>query len=1266
MAPEPREREPGEDQPAGTTDARHGVFFDGGAVGADAVVIGINQGIVNQGIVNQFEADQRYSVHDLPNPYLGLRSFTYKDREAFAGREVITTKALRLLTAPGEERALLFITGASGSGKSSFVQAGLFPALEEHYQQQGLITGKAMFRPSRRPLAELASALAQLGVPLDGPFAAAAPYLPAYHAVAPRAAIGLLLIDQFEELFRQPEDSQAQAAEVLRLLAALPPFGDLRMHLIATLRSDFLPDLFEHSDLYEIAKQGLSLRAMNRNELRDAITRPLQLVAPDRCFEDALLDRLAADASADAAYLPLLQVSLEKLWRDGELRLSAYSNLIDAIRERAEDAYTFTDFDSTRQQPRSAGDQAAIMQIFLDLVDVSLDDNPRRDVRRQRTLRELARDNPERRRLITELADARLLSTGVVTEGDQAVEVVDIIHEALIANWDRLHKAIAAQRERLQKRAAFEQALREWERSGREKTHLLDNLRFAEAEELEREGDVALASPAARELLKRSRDARRDAQRRQLRRAYTVAATLAVLLLATTAALAVIYVQQRRTEAQRLAIAAQGLGEAPETALLIAHAALERDHNPETEQALRDAITRASWRPIVLSPPGAIDALPGLNAAVVSSDGQLIAAAADNGAAYLWGMDGAFRVALDGHREPVLALAFCPDSTRIATAAADGTARLWGVDGSLKAMLSGHDGPVTTIAFSLDGQQVLTAGDDGTARLWDSDGTELAVLEGHEDSVLRAIFSPDGTHIVTTSFDGTARLWDASGEPLAVLRGHDDNYGVLSAAFSADGQRVVTAAEDYTARIWELKGEPLQVLEGHGDLLYGAAFSPNGQRVVTVSEDGTARIWDADSGQVRATLRGHTSYVSRAAYSPDGRLIVTASRDGTARVWTADGALRTILQGHTDEVVEAVFSGDGKFIVTASRDGTARAWTVDGTPFPTLRHAEAVLSATFSPDGKRVVTASLDDTARVWNAQGKLLATLTDPAFAGEDADVNTAVFSPDGTMIVTALFNDVAQLWDADGNLLVTFEGHEDSVVSAAFSPDGQRIVTASDDTTARLWDLSGAELAQFQHEAAVQYATFTPDGQYIIAVSEGVAQVWGADDPSPSGGPLWKILVDDWINHTAVSPDGEQLALALGSESIEIWPLDQAANAPLHRLQGHDDLVSSVAFSPDGQHLLSASYDRTVRLWRIGDGAELGAYRFVTRVSSADFSPDGQQVIVALLDGTGRLYPPIDATDTLLQAAACHVGRGLTAAEQARFGVGAGTAVQRCSGRK
>jgi signal transduction histidine kinase len=449
-----------------------GVIISGKVDSIGKDVIGRDQ-IVTTNIVSE---DSPYNVEGIPNPYLGLQAFTYHERDRYAGREKLTNEALQRLISSENQCNLLFVTGASGSGKSSFAQAGLLPALISHYGSKGFRVHHDTFRPSRNPMLRLNDAVSQLG-PKD---------------------IQVIIIDQFEELFTQAIPSQRN--ELVDYLNKLPPFSKCHRVFIATLRSDYLGEMHDNMEtLWEIAKGGIALRSMKPQEIKDAIQRPLQVRFPNgsKRFEGKLVEKLAEDTK-EITFLPLLQVTLEALWNKGELKLSAYNTLTDAIKERADTVWTFRDFDNAHpRKTRSREDQAEMVELLLDLVNVSMDDDTKRDVRIGRQMN----DFTERQRaLLHDLTKARLVSMDI----EDGKEVVGLIHETLIRNWDILRDSITAKRIQLQKRVRFETQLRMWLSSNRDDDYLLSKGQIAEARELESVGDIAVNQKDAQEFLNKS------------------------------------------------------------------------------------------------------------------------------------------------------------------------------------------------------------------------------------------------------------------------------------------------------------------------------------------------------------------------------------------------------------------------------------------------------------------------------------------------------------------------------------------------------------------------------------------------------------------------------------------------------------------------------------------------------------------------------------------------------------------------------------------
>ena len=994
--------------------------------------------------------DQQHDVHGLVNPYLGLQSFTYADHAKYAGREKLITETVARLTTPDDPLALLFVTGASGSGKSSFVQAGVLPALKKHYDK--LNVEYAVFRPSRDPLAALADALwRQLGLPpFDAHTASPADFGDFLQTHTPPQQVNVIVIDQFEELFTQ---SAAQPRDALfALLTQLPPFRSTRTHVIATVRADYLPELFALPALYDIAKRGIDLRVMSVDELREAIQQPLRAAYPEnnKRFQAELVERLAQDAAEDAAYLPLLQVTLEEIWRKGTLTVGSYTNLADAIKQRADKVLAYQDYDAAQpNQPRTPEEQAAILNLCLDLVDVSLDDEARRDVRRRRSKDELVSGAPERARLIDTLTQARLLS--VSTDSSDATRVeVDLIHETLLSNWDCLRQAVAERRHELRRRVRFEQQLKEWNGHNRSNDYLLSGVHLAEAQELEYHNDIALRSADARHFVRRSitreevrrqkelDDARKlaeaetqraDSEKQRaeeqtqsatkLRRqaAYLIGALLIALTAAGIAALFGFESQRQSRTSLSRQLAAQSLSHIDNQFDLALLLSIESRFVDDTIEARSSLIT-------------GLESHPGLT------------------------------TILRSHGDFVVSVAFSPDGKTLASGSADKTISLWDVSNpktpvQLGAPLSGHGDWVFSVAFSPDGR-TLASGSCGKFE----------------------VFSP-------LCIQGEIILWDVSNPKASVqlgapLRGHGD--AVQSVAFSPDGKTLASGSDDKTIILWDVSNPKIPVqlgapLRGHGDLVFSVAFSPDGKTLASGSGDSTIILWDVSNPQVSvqlgAPLSGHGGPVSSVAFSPDGKTLTSGSWDNTIILWDVSNPQVSVqlgapLSGHSNWVRSVAFSPDGKTLASGSDDKTIILWDVSNPKIPVQLgaplsgHGNGVRSVVFSPDGKTLAsTSSMDKTISLWDVSNRQLPVQLGAPLSGHGDLVFSVAFSPDGKTLASGSYDGTIILWDVSNlqspiQLGVPLRGHGDAVQSVAFSPDGQTLASGSLDKKIMVhWEL-------------------------------------------------------------------------------------------------------------------------------------------------------------------------------------------------------------------
>jgi WD40 repeat protein len=1180
-------------------------------------------------------------------PYRGLSALEPQDAAVFFGRDAAIVRGLdriRGLRESGIEK-MLVVLGGSGSGKSSFLRAGLWPRLARDdavFLPLPVIRPEAAVISGRSGLAVvMAAAFARLGVSrtpgaIKQALSQTAPsflqMLDELAGLAKRRLVGIndvsgaptivLCVDQAEELFNA--DGAEEAAAFLDLVAdVLTTSSDAarRVLVIATVRSDRYELL--QSRLASVKQDLFNLPPLPLSEFKGVIEGPARRVseAGGRLAVDpALTERLIADAQgADA--LPLLGFTLERLYADfggdGRLTLADYE-IIGGMQGSIAAAVACALAEPGRLPVIPADKETQLARLRAAFIPwlARIDPETGAAMRRVARLSEIPESS---RAMVERLVASRLL----VADRRDRVDVIEVAHESLLRQWPALASWLEADAHDLKVIEGVERAAGEWARNGRlqawldhraERLAAADKLAMREdfRQRMGEDGVAYLAACHARE------DAERKEKEEALAREQARLAQIATVQKQITAEQGRTAAAQTRTARMQRRAKAALIGVGLLVFVMLGNVLWQQHDTARREmlvytslaaQALKDEqFDRAIRYALQGYPaPGAMPWAP----FSTELEGKLAGAAMSSRLLHVF----------KGHGARINTAAFSPDASRVITASEDGTARLWDVEsGKEIAVLNGHTKPVASAGFSPDGKRVVTVSHDQTARLWDGEaGNEIAVLKGHRGPVRDATFSPDGKRVVTSSDDNTARIWDVeSGKEVVVLRGHS-NF-VRSAAFGRDGKFIVTASEDNSARLWDNEtGKELAILRGHGRPLVDAAFSPDGDRVVTASEDNTARVWDAWSGKEIAVLNGHTNWVVSAAFSPDGTRVVTASDDSTARVWNADTGTEIIaLQGHTQRVSSAAFSPDGKRVATASDDTTIRFWDIEarGEIAVLKGHARGVTRAVFNRDGTRILTASEDRTARVWKVEGGTEAVL--PAHTDW---IHSVAFSRDGRRLVTASSDRTAVVWDFENlKAITTLNGHLRPVLSAAFSPDGMSVVTASEDATVRLWNTeTGKEIAVLKDRlVSLQSAAFSPDGKRLVTASSDKARVWDI-----AAGEVTTILVGHrgLVRTAKFSTDGKRVVTASNDGTARLWNAEGGSEIAVFK--GHTDAVRSAAFSIDGKRLVTASEDATARIWDVERNAEIAVLRGHTdQVFTAMFSPDGKRVATVSYDNTARVW--------------------------------------------
>jgi energy-coupling factor transporter ATP-binding protein EcfA2 len=393
-------------------------------------------------------------------PFRGLYPFRAEDQEFFFGREELVESLRRRLA----EDPFLALVGASGSGKSSLVLAGLVPALRAQTPGLELV----YLKPAGDAAAALAAGVAQ--------------------ARGPRVVV----VDQFEEFFTTGA-TPAQQNTFLEQFLALPNQGPV----VLTLRADFLGECALHPRLREVVQRHLELVApLTAGDMRAAMEKQARHVGLR--FEADLSDRIFEQVQGEPGAMPLLQHALLELWkrRHGRLlRAEEYRTLGGVRQAVARTAEAFYETLAPEQRLR-------VRRIFEALTRVG---EGRRDTRRRLSLEQLVPPGStvkETLNLLKPLADARLIVTdtrkgipGSAEEGGRDRVEVEVAHEALITSWDRLRGWLDEDRESLRLHDAVREAAVQWGRSKEDDDLVHRGRRLQQAQRLAEHPSIILRPP---------------------------------------------------------------------------------------------------------------------------------------------------------------------------------------------------------------------------------------------------------------------------------------------------------------------------------------------------------------------------------------------------------------------------------------------------------------------------------------------------------------------------------------------------------------------------------------------------------------------------------------------------------------------------------------------------------------------------------------------------------------------------------------------------
>jgi WD40 repeat protein/energy-coupling factor transporter ATP-binding protein EcfA2 len=993
-----------------------------------------------------------------PCPYRGLAAFRVEDKDYFYGREAAIQSLLNAINS----QSIVTLVGASGSGKSSVVFAGLVHKLESNWLVASL-------RLDNNPIEVLANAVSSL-IPTDANTEerqllaaelvraiqssdlALGNFIDRYQLLKSDRYL-LLIVDRLEELYTLEIDRDRQENFLSNIFNAIARFPQVK--LLSVLRADcaryIQQDPIWANILGSVSTQ--CLMPMTRLELMDTLIIPAQHLNVK--FEPNLVEKILNSFPGKDYILPLIESIATQLWEkqsDGYLTHSAYEDIGRAEGIITACAESFYD-QSTPQ------DREILRTIFTQLIKVDSNNFPTRRTAKRSEL------GSNSWKLVNDLAAARLVA--IDRDEITQLETVELIHDALFHHWHTFLNWIKIDRNFRQWQEQLRSDLDRWEKSNRNDDKLLPASSLDTAVKwLDKYPQINLLE---REFVDLSLNKNQENNKAKRRRLIIVISTIGAMI-AGAATIDRLYNNNVTENTRRLTATATSFATQEITALEIAQKAVENISRSNQKSDVKLPAIIALLNHLTHIHERKISKLPhvgSINNVAFSQDNQTIVSINDRSQLNIYDVTKKTTQSLPFGGENSAQLVIANDKQTIVSFSGKRLTS-WQLNPSTGKW--SEDPLITTneniaaVSFSLNSQTLAIALDRQA-------GVQLYKKNNHNfikdrlldipDYIDCLKFTPDGNKIVTANADGTVKIWAVTGQPQPLLLQPSEK--TLTVAISPDGESIATGSDRGNIQLWNIQGKLLYSVKYNDRKVKDLSFSPD-SKILASTKEQEIEIWKINERKLKLLelLPVNTNNVRSVNFNPiglDGQTLVSGNTDGTTILWQINSPTSDLIipDSHTFN-----YSSDGRSLAV----GTQRRNIVIFSPEQHKRivdrptnHQSKITGVSISFDRQYVATVAGDnDEIKLWKLDGENSRLLENLNLAGSHGS-----FSPKESILAIATKNSTVSIYDTNGKVKLSWSTNQSTLTHLSFTPDGDRVITGDIDGKVKLWSLNGGLFREF-----------------------------------------------------------------------------------------------------------------------------------------------------------------------------------------------------------